>query len=95
MSLNISDSASPVSAGAGVPLSVTGSRLAHFVNNYSPVHDTALKHLELNTDVYLDSELGEKLTEDRRLNVQHHLVADRALREYCITRMNNGSMMRS
>ncbi|KPA75041.1 hypothetical protein ABB37_08729 [Leptomonas pyrrhocoris] len=73
---------------------MTGTRLSRFVNNYSPMHDKPWGHLELNSGVYLDDELSEKLADDRRRNVQHHLVADKAFKEYCAARLNNASTMR-
>jgi hypothetical protein len=73
---------------------MTGTRLARFVNNYSPAHDKPPEHFSLNTDVYLDDELSEKLADDRRLNLQHHLVTDKAFKEYFASRMKNASMMR-
>ncbi|KAL7698513.1 hypothetical protein N2W54_001012 [Lotmaria passim] len=75
-------------------LNMTGTRLARFVNNYSPMYDKPFEHFAANSNVYLDDKLSEKLTDDRCQNVQHHRVTDKALKEYFLSRMQNGAMMR-
>ncbi|KAK7196448.1 hypothetical protein NESM_000582200 [Novymonas esmeraldas] len=75
--------------------SLTGTKHARFVNRYSPAYDTPYEHAQLNTGVYLDEELLDELTEDRRAGVRYHLVADKVFKAYQLERKSFASIMRS
>lgn len=89
------EAAPPINAHGPAPHSLTGTKQARFVNRYCPADDKPYEHSQLNSGVYLDSNLQGLLAEDRRRGVRNHLVADKVFKAYLLEQKSFAGVMRS